>query len=295
MDDPCIARRRQLIHPRVFYEWGTGYFRDIADIRRRVYTTYYTLTEHRAQLQEALGFVPEAHLRASLDMIESEEFQIDTKRYEEIKAALWRKAKEEFPLGIDDWERRKDQVLVTAAVSQLQCFDRLLGSWCAGMPSFEAFRPAVLGAAALQLFDVLARLEADRIHAEVEMMLTREGTRQGINVPIDFIHELYTKVVLRPGRLVVIVGDINSIACDLKLYVEGILKSWLTQLQAQCGINSSDELFALARQRSIEVTVVANTQFAPRNNNHVRQYNATSRNVTDLLALPALSSRVLKN
>jgi len=52
------------------YDWGSGYFRDIAAIRRKVYTVHY-IDEHEQLLAEILGYIPKKHCETLLAEIEN--------------------------------------------------------------------------------------------------------------------------------------------------------------------------------------------------------------------------------
>jgi len=65
-----------MISSAIDYQWDTGLFRDISDIRRRVYTTHYTLSEQAQLLKSILGFAPDTFLRQLLSEIENPLFYI---------------------------------------------------------------------------------------------------------------------------------------------------------------------------------------------------------------------------
>src|SRR5437870_1546876 len=91
------------------YSWGSGFFRDIASIRRRVYTTYYVRVELGALLAPMLGKRCPEFLDQALDEIENPRFFIDSKRYEETFAHLWLRSRAAFPAEIAAWEIEKDR------------------------------------------------------------------------------------------------------------------------------------------------------------------------------------------
>lgn len=269
------------------YTWGSGRFGDIADTRRRVYTTYYVRAELRTLLLPIVGegrplgrFLDQVQ-----DEIENPAFRIDGRRYEEIAAYLWRRSRASFPGEIRAWERDLDRRAVGDAARLLDAHGYRLTSERLRRP--EDARQAVLTTCWTSLPE--ARPETGTDRATLQAALDREGSPDGINVPIDFSDRLTELVFQRPCRLVVLPGDLSTLAADLMLFGQSLLTRWLTLL---AGTDPSDRDWALRRlpnQLRVKVTFLVNSQVTPRNNNLLRLLNPTARNVHELLALPAFS------
>jgi hypothetical protein len=108
------------------YQWGTGLFGDIADIRWDIYRNYYVRAELHGLLAP-LGCMPAGFLAAELREIESMPFGIECKKYEEIAAHLWRRSVIAFPAPIAAWEARLRAECLENAPRQLH----QLGRWIA--------------------------------------------------------------------------------------------------------------------------------------------------------------------
>lgn len=89
--------------------------------------------------------------------------------------------------------------------------------------------------------------------------------------------------------MIVLPGDINSLAADLLLYGESLLSGWLRLLADDGDTSNEDSLIDAALRRGWSVTLLVNERFTPRNNNQVIQRNATRKNVEMLLSLDELA------
>ena len=273
-----LSSRKNHVIPKA-YSWGSGFFRDVADIRRRVHTAYYVRTELRTLLEPMLGKPCPTFLDQVFDEIENPCFFIDAKRYEEITAYLWQRSRETFPAEIDAWERVKDQRVREDARRLLNTFGDRLAPERLLKP--EGIRRAVLTSCWASLPDAA---EVDQILARclLDNALDREGKSDGINVPIDFTPLLAKQVFDRPCRLVVLPGDLASVVCDLMLYGQSLLDHWTSLLARRTDADRQ-------RNGQVRVTFLVNEQLTPRNNNLLRLLNPTVQNMSDLLELPEFS------
>lgn len=244
------------------YDWGSGCFRDIAYIRRKVYTVHY-IEEHEQLLAEILGFVPKKHCQTLLAEIENPLFFIDSKRYEEIKQYLWQRSLREFEKEISSWLIQADNNLVNNSKMQLAIFDKLWN----GISTSDDLRKSILLLAAFDLFPSYLE-EYDNINAKsIEEMLSKPNTPYGAKLPIDFTKEFFQNVIIEPNDIAIVTGDINSVAPLLR-WTENLLKFWTST-------QKNDSQFS--------ITLLVNSEFTPRNNNKVFQKNATLRNIQSLL------------
>jgi len=273
-----------LINPNIPYDWGTGLFRHIADIRRRTYTTYYTLQEERHLLREMLGYFPEEHIERVLAEIENPLFNIEGKNYEVIKAYLRQRAREVFSEELATWEAQKDRLILNNSMALLDTFGASLEEWVSKPRPAKRWRKAVLKAAMVDLFNILEMKDAEATRQEIEAAIAQEGMATGMNLPIDATSELYAKVYRSSGRTALLAGDINTIALDMKLHAELLIRHQLERLAAETGLEDA-ALIQEAKRRGVGVSLFVNRNYVPRNNNQVIQRNATFKNVQELLAL----------
>ncbi len=243
------------------YKWGSGMFRDIAGIRRGVYTEYYVMVEHADTLREILGKTPESHCRRLLQKIESPEFDIDSKNYEQIKAYLWREALSEFAPEIQKWLGSKSAAFQTAGQALLRSVSSRIkfplnehGEW----------RKAMLLGASMALFDVMTAPDYEKVVPQVLDAAEWEGEAEGLIVGIDFFEKFY-QIVRKPQKIVLLPGDIAALALDLKLYGECLLANWMKELTGEA--------------RPFQITLLVNENYCPRNNNKSIQRNATRADV----------------
>lgn len=250
------------------YQWGSGMFRDIANIRRGVYTEYYVMIEHADTLREILGAVPENHCRRLLQEIEAPDFNIDRLNYEEIKAYLWRESLLEFGSEIQTWLHKKLETFRVAGQNQLRVFSNQLTFPLAG------WRKAILLSAAMTFFDITTNLDYEVIIPRMAEAVDREANPEGLIVAIDFYDRLFCNVIQKPQRVVLLPGDISTLTVDLKLYGECLIEHWSK-------IHTGDPaLFG--------VTLLVNENYCPRNNNKVIQRNATLADVEAALQFEGL-------
>lgn len=268
------------------YKWGSGYFVDIADIRRRVYTDYYTGVEHYATMKEVLRRDPRDHCVRLFNEIEAESFDINRKNYEEIKLYLWQRAQEEFPDEVASYLKEKDRLFSIRGQLLLSSAQRFLEG--IDLSKREDWRRVILFAIALNLFDVLKHDNYDTVTREIQVMLEQENTPFGINLAIDFSDLFFSTVLETPQRIVVLPGDLSSLAFDLKLYGEMIIERWLTLLKERFHIEDEEVLFKMARDSGISIVFLVNGTYSPRNNNNVVQYNAVRSNIETALSFKGL-------
>ena len=108
------------------YHWGSGEFRHIADIRKKVYTVYYTLDEHIGLMRGIVGQDTKQHARKLLGEIENPLFAIDSMNYEQIKSHLWERSKKEFGDAIHTWEMNKNKKVLAQSVEIVKQFEQIL-------------------------------------------------------------------------------------------------------------------------------------------------------------------------
>ena len=271
------------------YHWGSGEFRHIADIRKRVYTVYYTLDEHMGMMRGIVGqeYDLREHARKLLGEIENPLFGIDAMNYEQIKSHLWKRSKEEFGDVIHAWEDDKDRKVMAQSGALVKQFERTLEGIDLTAP--QGFRKAVLISTILEHFDILKERNAEEVFEAIHKALAQQNTPFGINTPIDFTNLLFEHVNKRRHKLVLLPGDINTLAVDMKLYVEYLMRSWVEEIRRECALPGFESAVKMAQDRGLCITVIANEGFRPRSNNTVLQRNVTRKNIEQVLELEELS------
>ena len=243
------------------YVWGSGFFRDIASIRRKVYTVQY-LEEHEQILSEILSVVPRKHINKLLDEIEKPEYFIDSKRYEEIKAYLWNRSKREFSVEIGGWEKKINKNIIECASAQVNIFDKFF----AGFDNVISVKKILLTLISLNLFPITRKYNEAGIKKEISKMFEFGNSTHGINGDIDFNKKFFEKVINNPSKLAFVAGDVNTVTFELKL-LESLIDFWLSKRP----------------DKDFSVSLFVNKKFRPKNNNGVIQINSTLQNIESLL------------
>lgn len=251
------------------YQWGSGMFKDIAEIRRGVYTEYYVMIEHAETMREILGEKPEDHCQRLLRQIESPEFDIDGKNYEQIKAYLWREACLEFESQIVKWMDKKSDIFQTAGQELLRMVGEHINTPL--LNERDMWRKAILLSASLGLFDIMASPNYAKLIPQLLDAIDREGQPDGLIAAIDFFDEFFYRVAQKPKRIVLLPGDLSTLALDLKIYGEYLISEWLEKSSLP-----------------FEVTLLVNENYCPRNNNKTVQRNATLSDVESALGFEGL-------
>ena len=250
-------------------------FKDIADIRRGVYTEYYVMIEHAETMREILGVKPEAHCQRLLQQIESSGFDIDSKNYEQIKAYLWQEAELEFEAQIRKWTEVKSAIFWEAG----QELSGVLGEYFKPLflSNCNTCRKALLLSTALGLFDILGSQNYSKLIPELLDAVEREGQPDGLIAAIDFSDEFFHRIVAHPQKVVLLPGDVSSLVFDLKIYAETLILEWLEKSSV------SVEDYHSASFYPFQVTVLVNENYCPRNNNKAIHRNATLADVEAVL------------
>ena len=141
----------------------------------------------------------------------------------------------------------------------------------------------------LEHFDILKDRGAEEVFEEICKALDQPNTPFGINTPIDFTDRLFKSVNQSRPRLVVLPGDVNTLAVDMKLYVERLMWSWVEEIRRECALLGLESAMKVAKERGLGITVIANENFRPRSNNNILQRNVTRENVEQLLELEEFS------
>ncbi len=262
------------------YQWGSGMFKDIANIRRGVYTEYYVMIEHAETIREILGEKPGNHCQRLLRQIESPEFDIDSKNYEQIKAYLWREARLEFESQIGKWMETKSATFQIAGQELLRIVCE-----CINTPLFNdggMWRKAILLSTSLGLYDIMTSPNYAKLIHQILDAIDREGEPDGLITAIDFFDNFFHRVVQKPQKIVLLPGDISTLALDLKIYGECLISGWLEK-----SLLPFEGHFP-PNNRPFQITLLVNENYCPRNNNKTIQRNATLSDVETALKFDGL-------